>query len=181
MSIAQSRSTLPCVLWPSCLRFSTSRPGSSPRRLVHTITIASTRTAIAPPSTSSLLSFSYGLPQPRRAFAAPKKKKASEKQLAESRDASSIVKLETLLNEPDVKMDVFYPFRDAKFSDLKPDDQYPPWIWTLNAPRPTIHQLVACDFDSMPLDLKQRLFALQRRAKIKANNQKMQDLFGKGR
>merc|ERR1719276_681584 len=53
---------------------------------------------------------------------------------------------------------------------VKPDEEYPDWIWTLGAKEPTLRQLTQADFKSMPDKYQRRLIKLTNREKIKLAN-----------
>jgi|EP00908_Phaeocystis_cordata_P000467 hypothetical protein len=63
--------------------------------------------------------------------------------------------------------------KDGQEVELKPDEEYPEWVWKLHEPRPTLQQLRArheADPESLtPLEQK-KLAKLWNRARIKENN-----------
>ena len=63
--------------------------------------------------------------------------------------------------------------KDGQDPELRPDSEYPEWIWTLHLERPTFQALKKRhedDPESLSPDEQSRLFKLWNRARIKENN-----------
>jgi large subunit ribosomal protein L54 len=65
-------------------------------------------------------------------------------------------------------------FTEGEDPELKPDDEYPDWLWDLAQPKPSVKQLKQkleeVGFEAFPYEDYRRLLKLERRAVIKAHN-----------
>ena len=63
--------------------------------------------------------------------------------------------------------------KDGQDPELRPDSEYPEWIWTLHQERPTLQALKTRheeDPESLSQEEQRRLFKLWNRSRIKENN-----------
>ena len=66
--------------------------------------------------------------------------------------------------------------KDGQDAELRPDSEYPDWVWTLHQPLPSLETLMArqqADPDAMTMSERKRLYKLWNRGRIKeANSEK---------
>lgn len=63
--------------------------------------------------------------------------------------------------------------KDGQDVELRPDEEYPAWVWTLHKPLPSLETLMASqqtDPDSMSISERKRLYKLWNRGRIKETN-----------
>jgi len=63
-------------------------------------------------------------------------------------------------------------YKDEPAPQIKPDNEYPEWLWHVAEPSKTLAHLSAANFFELSLKDKQRYLKLLRRKKIKENNAK---------
>ena len=63
--------------------------------------------------------------------------------------------------------------KDGQDAELRPDSEYPDWVWTLHEPLPSLETLMArqqADPDAMTMSERKRLYKLWNRGRIKEAN-----------
>ena len=63
--------------------------------------------------------------------------------------------------------------KDGQDPELRPDEEYPEWVWTLHQPRPSLQALKTRhedDPESLTTEEQRRLYKLWNRARIKERN-----------
>ena len=115
---------------------------------------------VAPPLVAPLRPEARGLAKKAKA---PAKSAATTAKSAAS--AAAVLSSPTVLGSNILK--------DGKDAELKPDSEYPEWIWTLHKPQPSVQDLMAAhqaDPDALSMEDQKRLYKLWNKSRIKERN-----------
>jgi len=64
-------------------------------------------------------------------------------------------------------------YKEGEAPAAKPDSEYPPWLWQIDVPLPTLAELAEANASKLTLAQKRRLASLQRKARMREHNQRM--------